>query len=87
MYYVDPFLGTITSAGNLPAANMGDDSTAAMFRPGRILNFGGDSDGAIVIDIRDGSPEVATTADLSSLRRLATATILLVVNGIAEMTL
>jgi hypothetical protein len=76
MYYVDPFLGTITSAGNLPAANMGDDSTAAMFRPGRILNFGGDSDGAIVIDIRDGSPEVQTTADLSSLRRLATATIL-----------
>lgn len=76
MYYVDPTLATLTPSGTLPAANMGDDSTAAMFRPGRILNFGGDSDGAIVIDIRDGSPEVRPTSDLSSLRRLATATIL-----------
>ena len=76
MYYVDPGLGTITSAGTLPAANMGDDSTAAMFSPGRILNFGGESDGAIVIDIRDGSPSVDATSDLSSQRRLATATIL-----------
>lgn len=76
MYFIDPFLATLTPAGTLPAANMGDDSTAAMFRPGRILNFGGDSDGAIVVDIRDGSPEVQVTSDLSSQRRLATATIL-----------
>lgn len=76
MYYVDVDAETLTPAGNLPAANTGDDSTVAMFSPGRLLNFGGDSKGAIVIDIRGETPQVAATASLSSHRRLATSTLL-----------
>jgi hypothetical protein len=76
MYYVDTVAETLTAAGTLPAANMGDDSTAAMFSPGRILQFGGESDGAIVIDINGATPQVSATADLSTQRRLATSTIL-----------
>lgn len=76
MYYVDVDAETLTLAGTLPAANTGDDSTVAMFRPGRLLNFAGESDGAIVIDVRGPSPQVAATSALSSHRRLATATLL-----------
>lgn len=54
----------------------GRDSSVAMFRPGRILQFGGASAGARVIDITGGAPAVATTQSLSSQRRWVTATIL-----------
>lgn len=76
MYYVDVDAETLTPAGNIPAANTGDDSTVAMFSPGRLLNFAGESKGAIVIDIRGGAPEITATSNLSSHRRLATATLL-----------
>ena len=77
MYYVDPSgTGTITNVGQFPAANAANDASAAMFRPGRILQFGGNSNGAIVIDIRSGAPAVAVTQAMSSQRRLGTATLL-----------
>ncbi len=76
MYYV-------STAGSGSVANMGQfggptgrDSSSAMYRPGRILQFGGASSGALIIDINGGAPSVATTASLSTKRRLATATIL-----------
>ena len=47
-----------------------------MFRPGRILQFGGTSNGARVIDITGAAPSVTTTQSLSSQRRYVLATIL-----------
>lgn len=77
MYYVDPNgTGAMTSVGQFSGAYTGSDASAAMFRPGRILQFGGASNGAIVIDIRNGAPTVTPTASMSSQRRLVTGTIL-----------
>jgi hypothetical protein len=76
MYYVDTTgAGKFVSAGALPS-NKGRTSTAAMFRPGRILHFGGDSRNALVIDFRGGTPVVTPTQPLSSQRQWASATIL-----------
>ena len=77
MYYVDPSgLGALTNVGRLPVENRGFDASAAMFRPGKILQFGGASNAAAVIDINGGVPVVAPTGPLSSHRRIPTATIL-----------
>jgi YVTN family beta-propeller protein len=78
VYYVNTSgTGTLTSLGGLlPAANRGSDASAAMFRPGRILQFGGASNGAVVIDINGASPTFTATQSMSSQRRLANATIL-----------
>jgi YVTN family beta-propeller protein len=77
MYEVDASgTGSITLLGSLDAANTGTDSSAAMFRPGRILQMGGSSNGAVVIDIRSGSPVVSSTQNMNKHRRLGTATVL-----------
>ncbi len=77
MYYVDPSgLGSVTTLGQLSPANRGNDASAAMFRPGRILQFGGASNGAVVIDITGGTPAVTPTLPMSSQRRWSTATLL-----------
>ena len=68
MYYVDPGAsggtGSIAMAGQFTSSVTGDDATAAMFAPGRILQVGGASAGAIVIDINGALPAVSTTASL-----------------------
>lgn len=78
MYYIDPNgAGTITNVGQFNAAVTGSDSSAAMFAPGRILQFGGNSNGAIVIDITGGgTPSVTNTAAMTMQRRLGTATLM-----------
>ncbi len=68
--------GTLTRVGQFPAAYTGSDASAAMFRPGRILQFGGNSNGAIVIDINGPTPVVTPTQSMSTQRRLVNATIL-----------
>ena len=77
MYYVNTNgAGSVTNVGQLSGPT-GTDSSAAMFRPGRIIQFGGNSNGARVIDITGGGvPVVTNTANLSTQRRLVTATIL-----------
>lgn len=76
MYYVVPTgNGAVTQVGQL-AAPTGNDASAAMFRPGRILQFGGSSAGAQVIDITGSTPVVTPTNSLSSQRRLVNATVL-----------
>ena len=54
--------GSITSVGQFGGPT-GSDASAAMFRPGRILQFGGNSNGAVVIDITrrrtDGDADAA----------------------------
>lgn len=77
MYYVDPAgTGTLASAGQFAGSYTGSDASAAMFRPGRILQFGGNSNGAVVIDIRGGAPVVTPTGSMSTQRRLVNSTIL-----------
>jgi YVTN family beta-propeller protein len=76
MYYVATSgSGSLATAGQFSGPT-GSDSSAVMYRPGRILQFGGNSSGALVIDITGGSPVVSTTQSLSSRRRLVTATVL-----------
>jgi YVTN family beta-propeller protein len=77
MYWLNPTgNGSVTSAGAFPSATAGGDSTGAMFSPGRILQFGGNSNAAIVIDITSGAPSVTSTSALAYHRRLGTATVL-----------
>src|SRR5688572_2462854 len=76
MYYVNTGgTGSIAMAGQFSGPT-GTDSSAAMFRPGRILQFGGNTSGALVIDINGAAPVVSTTQSLSARRRLVNATIL-----------
>ena len=77
MYYVDPSgPGSVTTVGQLPPVNRDNDASAAMFRPGHILQYGGASNGAVVIDITSGTPAVTPTLPMSSQRRWSTATVL-----------
>ena len=77
MFYVDTGgSGSVTRVGQFASSNTGSDSSAAMFAPGRILQFGGNSNGAIVIDINGASPTVTPTQSMSSQRRLVTGTLL-----------
>ena len=76
MYYVDTSGSGSATLGSQFTGPTGSDSSAAMFRPGRILQFGGNANTARVIDITSGTPVVTNTGSLSSQRRLVTATVL-----------
>jgi YVTN family beta-propeller protein len=77
MYYVDASgTGSVTQVGQFASAHRGNDASAAMFAPGRILQFGGNSNQAIVIDITGGTPVITPTQSLSSQRRLVNSAIL-----------
>jgi hypothetical protein len=77
MFYVNTSgSGSVTQVGQFASSYRGSDASAAMFAPGRILQFGGNSNGAIVIDINGASPTVTPTQSMSSQRRLVTGTVL-----------
>lgn len=77
MYFVNTTgIGAVSFAGQLANAYASDSGSAAMFRPGRILQLGGNSNGAVVIDIGNASPIVTPTQSLSSQRQWVNATIL-----------
>ncbi len=67
MYYVNTAgTGQITMAGQFSSSYAGWTSSAAMFRPGKILQMGGNSNGSVVIDITGPQPVVTpvTAADV-----------------------
>ena len=77
MYYINPAdSGQFMSAGSFSQSFAGATSSAAMYRPGRILQFGGNSKGAIIIDIRGGSPVVTPTQSMSTKRTWVSGTLL-----------
>lgn len=89
MYYVNPdgngtitlagilpFPGTVRSADGQSRAGGGRDATAVMYRPGRILVFGGAETRARTLDITGGSPIIGKTDPTSSIRNNAFGTIL-----------
>ena len=76
MYYVTTTgTGSIAGAGTLPIPVSGTGS-AAMFRPGRILQMGGASSAAVVIDINGATPVVTSTQSMATQRQWVTATVL-----------
>ncbi len=76
MYTVDPAgTGTFTSKGTFTGPT-GNDASAVMFRPGRILQFGGNSNQARIIDINGTNPVVTTTGNLLKKRVLVNGTVL-----------
>jgi YVTN family beta-propeller protein len=77
MFYVDTSgSGSVTQVSQLASSYTSSNASAAMFAPGRILQFGGNSNGAIVIDINGASPTATPTQSMSSQRRWVTATML-----------
>ena len=76
MYYVSPGgTGLLTPVGQLPGATSWTAS-AAMFQPGRILQMGGASSAALVIDINGVQPVVSSTQSMSTQRQWVSATVL-----------
>ncbi|HZF17485.1 MAG TPA: galactose oxidase-like domain-containing protein, partial [Steroidobacteraceae bacterium] len=77
MYYVTTAgTGTFTGAGQFNSAYAGWTSGAAMFRPGKILQMGGNSNGAVLIDITGPAPAVTTQPTMSSKRQWVSATVM-----------
>ena len=79
MYYVNASgNGSLLPVGQFDPQYANDSGSAAMFRPGRILQLGGNSNGAVVIDITGGgnNPVLTPTQSLSSQRQWVNATIL-----------
>lgn len=77
MYFVTTGgTGSLAVAGQINSANVGWTSSAAMYRPGRILQIGGNSNGAVIIDINGPQPTVTSTQSMSSQRQWVSATIL-----------
>jgi YVTN family beta-propeller protein len=78
MFRVNPAgTGSISLLSQLAADYRSSSGSAAMFRPGRIITFGGASNKAIVIDITaGGAPVLTPTGAMSSRRDLVNAAIL-----------
>jgi len=78
MYYANTSgTGSITLGAKFNTAISGGwYSSTAMYRPGRILQIGGNSNGAYTIDITGGTPVVTQTQSMSSTRAWVNATIL-----------
>ena len=78
MYYVNASgNGSVAHLGQFSSQYASQSGSAAMFRPGRILQLGGNSNGAIVIDVTGaGTPSLTVTNSLSSQRQWVNATIL-----------
>ncbi|MEO8223704.1 MAG: galactose oxidase-like domain-containing protein [Gammaproteobacteria bacterium] len=76
MYTVDTAgTGAYTSKGTFTGPT-GNDSSAVMYRPGRILQFGGNSNQSRIIDISGANPVVTATGNLLKKRVLVNATVL-----------
>jgi YVTN family beta-propeller protein len=77
MYFVNHNgTGSLSPAGQISSANAGWTSSAAMYRPGKILQIGGNSNGAAIIDINGPQPAITITQSMSSRRQWVSATVL-----------
>ncbi len=77
MYYVATSgLGSVAGAGILSPTYTATTASAVMYRPGKILQFGGKWNGALVIDLTAMTPKWRTTGSMSSVRQWVTGTVL-----------
>jgi YVTN family beta-propeller protein len=76
MYFVDTVgTGNVAPRSILPLQYFGAGSSA-MFRPGRILQVGGNTNATAIIDVTSGAPVFTPTQSVSTVRKLMTATLL-----------
>ncbi len=76
MYFVNTEgAGSVSARNILPWQYFGTGSSA-MFRPGHILQIGGNSNGCGVVDVTSGSPVFTPTQSTSSVRKLNNSTLL-----------
>lgn len=76
MYFVDTAgTGRVSPRTILPLQYFGTGSSA-MFRPGRILQVGGNTNATAVIDVTSGNPVFTPTQSVSTVRKLMNATLL-----------
>jgi YVTN family beta-propeller protein len=78
MYWVNTAgSGAVTGAGQFSGPT-GSDATSVMYRPGKIIHFGGNSRSVIHIDLTVANPPAVTTLPqlVSSQRRLVNGTVL-----------
>ena len=77
MYYaVTGGTGSLASAGKVSATYASQTASAVMYRPGKILQFGGKWNGALIIDLTAMTPKVSTTGKMSSVRQWVNGTVL-----------
>ena len=76
MYFVSEQLDSLDVVGRLDPEFWGNQTTAVMFEPGRILFFGGQTARSLVIDITSGNPVVTPTDNISSVRYWVNGTLL-----------
>ncbi len=77
MSITDPAgVGARSSLGQFTSGYAGSNGSSALFRPGSILQLGGNSSAVMVIDFTSGAPVLTPTQSLSSLRKWVTATVL-----------
>jgi YVTN family beta-propeller protein len=76
LYFVNTDgVGSLAAKNILPLQYFGA-GTSAMFRPGRILQVGGNSNATAIIDVTSGAPVFTPTQSISTVRKLMTATLL-----------
>ena len=77
MYYLDPTgEGSVEIVAKFDGSNIGLTTTAVMYEPGKILQVGGDSFSASIIDINGETPVVTDAADLNYKRIWGDSTVL-----------
>jgi hypothetical protein len=76
MYFIEANLSSLTRAGQLAAANIGNTASAVMYAPGKVLQVGGGSNQAVTIDMTGFNPKVQPTGYLTSQRQWVSATLL-----------
>jgi len=77
MYYVATTgTGRLATAGRISSTYASQTASAVMFRPGKILQFGGKWNGALVIDLTAMKPKATTSGSMSSIRQWVNGTVL-----------
>lgn len=77
MYYVATGgTGSIVRAGATSATYASQNASSVMYRPGKILQFGGSWNGALIIDLTNLTPKATKTGVLSSVRHWVNGTVL-----------
>jgi len=77
MYFVNPSgTGQLATAGTIPSQYVGWTSAAAMYQPGKILQMGGNSNNAVIVDITGAQPTVTVSAPMATRRQWVSATVI-----------
>src|SRR5579862_5899840 len=77
MYYAATAgTGSLAAAGKLSASYASQTASGVMYQPGKILQFGGKWNGAVIIDLTGMTPKWTKTGTMSSVRQWVNGTVL-----------